>query len=200
MREIASVKIDGAQPGKPKVIIFHGYTGSCENARYQNLPYETIKVNVDHDRLTWQETYEIYDKIVKKAIEDWEGNIILLGHSLGGWWARYFVKQYGLTAVLLNPLVDLKTIDIDIPDRAEYEKHMADIEHKQGGSITYYIEQPDEVINFEPIIEALHKDGKVIIKQGGHHRIEWPENIPQLLIDANNRLCLQGSSSSAKKA
>lgn len=185
MKENVRNGVDESCLEMPQVIIMHGYTSSCENMRYQNLPYETIKVNVDHDKLTWQETYEIYDRLTKDSIANQGSNIILLGHSLGGWWARYFVEKYDLKAVLLNPLVDLKTTVTAIPDRAEYEKHTTGIGKRQGGSITYYIELPDEVINYQKIIDILHKDGKVIIKQGGHHRIRWPENIPQMLIDAH---------------
>lgn len=190
MRKIEGVEIDKGYLKKPRVIIFHGFDSSCENARYQNLPFEIVRVDVDHKKLSWQEVHDIYDNLIMDTIKSWGSNIILLGHSLGGWWARYFVKQYGLKAVLLNPLIDIKTTETKIPDRDEYEKHMADIKERLSGSITYYIELPDEVIKYEAVIDGLHNDGEVIIKQSGHHRIRWPEIIPQLLISADNHICL----------
>lgn len=169
---------------EPKIIIFHGYTSSCANARYQNLPFETIRVDVDHDSYSWQQTHDIYENLIREAMESSDSSLILLGHSLGGWWARYFVKKFDLRAVLLNPLVDVATSEVNMRDRNLYADHQADLEKWHGGRIIYYIELPDDVINFASVMPCLKKDGAVIIREGGHHRIRWPEIIPELLRDA----------------
>ncbi len=169
-----------------KVVIMHGYTSSCENERYMGLPFATCGVNVEHDQHTWQQVCDIYEKLLQEARCGFEGKLILLRHSLGGWWARYFARKYDLAAVLLNPLADIHTaIDVKIPDAAVYAEKQLEMAARQGrGQLTFYIEQPDETIDYSEILPELQKEGRVIIKQGGHHRIQWPENIASMLLDA----------------
>ncbi len=188
MGKLATMVSDKSSFVESKVLIFHGFDSSCENPRYQNLPFETVGVNVDHRKLSWQEVYNIYNDLITEASKG-AGKIILLGHSLGGWWARYFARKNGLRAVLLNPVVEFHTTKTAIPEREEYEKHKADLKNWHGGRITYYIELPDEVIDYSSVLDDLRKDGQVITRDGGHHRIRWPETIPQLLIDMSNTVC-----------
>jgi predicted esterase YcpF (UPF0227 family) len=167
------------------VVIFHGYTSSCQNQRYLHLPLQTAGIDIDHDRTDWQQIHDMYSALLAETFQKADReNVILLGHSLGGWWARYFADKLRLRAVLLNPLVDILATNTKIPDRDRYLCCQPEIGRFAGsGLLTYYIELPDEVIDYEKTIDLLQRDGRVIIKNGGHHRIRWPENIAEILLD-----------------
>lgn len=177
--------LNDADRKKIKVVIMHGYTSSCQNERYLNLPFATAGVDVEHDQHTWQQVCDIYEKLLVDAGRGFDGRLILLGHSLGGWWARYFARKYDLAAVLLNPLADVHTaVGVKIPDAAIYaEKQLEMAAWPVRGQLTFYIEQPDDVIDYSKILPELQKEGRVIVKQGGHHRIRWPENIAHMLVE-----------------
>lgn len=168
----------------------HGYTSSCENERYLGLPFATCGVDVEHDSYTWRQVCDIYEKLLEEARSGFDGRLILLGHSLGGWWARYFARKYDLAAVLLNPLADVRTaVGVKIPDVAAYaEKQLEMAAWPERGQLTFYTEQPDDVIDYSQILVDLEKEGRVIVKQGGHHRIRWPENIAPMLRETAGNL------------
>lgn len=182
-RNMAVSEID---KNRVRVVIMHGYNSSCQNERYLGLPFATFGGNVLHDQHSWRQVCEIYEKLLEEAGSGFDGRLILLGHSLGGWWARYFARKYDLAAVLLNPLADIHAIvDDRIPDAAAYaEKQLEMASWPERGQLTFYIEQPDDVIDYSKMLPELHKEGRVIVKHDGDHRIKWPENIAPMLLEA----------------
>lgn len=165
-----------------KILIFHGYGSSCENPRYKNLQYDSICQDIDYSSSSWEDVYSIFDSIIIKNLFQKE-NLILLGHSLGGWWARYFAKKYNLTAILLNPVLYFPIpISINNKEYENYEKNQIYFDYNSDCELWYYIELGDEVINYSPsLLELIRKEGTVITISGGHHRIQYPEMISYLV-------------------
>ena len=62
-----------------------------------------------------------------------------------------------------------------VPQYSAYEPF------KGQGQLFYYIELGDEVLNFRPYLNEIKNEGYVELIEGGHHRIQYPENIPLML-------------------
>lgn len=160
-----------------KVLVFHGLDSSCGNQRYQHLIFPKIDVDIDHESMTWKEIHDTYKNVIESEMGRGKA-LIFLGHSLGGWWARYFSKKYNMPAILLNPLVDVYMAKVDIPNHSDYRANQLAI-HPGDSSLYYYIEMPDEVINYSNL-DSIESEGAVVLSTG-HHRIKHPENINILL-------------------
>lgn len=165
---------------KPLIIIFHGYESSLDSEKYQNLPFESIGINMNY-HLPFHLIKTLFEELIQKHLDRY---LIFLGHSLGGWWARYFAKKYNRSALLLNPVVDINKVNIDIPNKSLY-KNVYSFEPYPRAEIQYYIELPDDVINYN--FDALEKEGSVEIGEG-NHRIKHKEKISELLIKLEGNL------------
>lgn len=178
-----------------KVIIFHGYGSTILHERYKEIreKYSVTGADLDYD-IGFENVRVILDELVHSVILDPSEkpliNTILLGHSLGGWWARYFAKMYGLDAVLLNPLAHNVMNNSPILLDEGYLKATFPFENHPFCQLSYYIEQPDNVINFGPYIEDMRKEGSVEVVNNGSHRIEYPKNIVRLVDNAFNTIVL----------
>lgn len=165
---------------KPLIIIFHGYESSLDSEKYQNLPFESIGINMNY-HLPFNLIQKLFEELIQKHLDRY---MIFLGHSLGGWWARYFAKKYNRSALLLNPVVDINRVNINIPNKSLY-KNVYSFEPYPRAEIQYYIELPDDVINYN--FDALEKEGSVEIGEG-NHRIKHKEKISELLIKLEGNL------------
>jgi predicted esterase YcpF (UPF0227 family) len=165
---------------KPLIIIFHGYESSLDSEKYQNLPFESIGINMNY-HLPFYLIKTLFEELIQKHLDRY---MIFLGHSLGGWWARYFAKKYNRSALLLNPVVDINRVNIDIPNKSFYQNTYS-LESYPRAEIQYYIELPDEVITYN--FDALEKEGSVEIGEG-NHRIKHKEKISELLLKLEGNL------------
>lgn len=165
---------------KPLIIIFHGYESSLASEKYQNLPFESIGIDMNY-HLPFNLIKKLFEELIEKHLDRY---MIFLGHSLGGWWARYFAKKYNRSALLINPVVDIMKVNIDIPNKSFYQ-HTYSFESFPRAEIQYYIELPDEVINYN--FSMLEKEGSVEIGEG-HHRIKHIEKISELLLKLEGNL------------
>jgi len=171
---------------KPVVVVFHGYESSIEHERYQNIPFEIRGQTIDYSSLSFEEIKTIYNQIIDELIAE-KKDIILLGHSLGGWWARYFAKKRKMEALLLNPVLFVEDIDLSV-DKAYYIRNQYPIEYSASTALTYYLEMGDELLNFEPYINDMKKEGRIVSISGGHHRIKYTQNIYDLLKYISNEV------------
>jgi predicted alpha/beta hydrolase family esterase len=90
-----------------KVIFYHGYGSSKKSSKYVYLEkfckekgYELICDEVDH---TSSETLSVHINRLKRETENSKEEIILVGHSLGGYYALYLARMFFLKCLLINP-------------------------------------------------------------------------------------------------
>ena len=173
---------------KPKVVVFHGYESNLDKDRYKNIQFETVGHNIDHKNMSFEEIESKYTATIDEIIKD-DRDVILLGHSLGGWWARYFAKNRKLIALLLNPVVDITKVQIPLNlNISSYIENQYPVEYTPSVSLTYYIEMGDEVIEFKNVIPKLEEEGRVVEIEGGSHQISYPEKIYELLEYISNKV------------
>lgn len=90
-----------------KVIFYHGDGSSKASSKYIYLEkfckekgYELICDEVDY---TSPNVLDVYINRLKKETEDFGEEIILVGHSLGGYFALYLARKFWLKCLLINP-------------------------------------------------------------------------------------------------
>lgn len=118
-------------------------------------------------------------------------NILLVGSSLGGLYARYFAQQLSCKAVLINPVVYSDTLLQRYQDvqynpytHESYQlrerdfdllKSLADEELKQAQQILVLLQMGDEILEAE-LASRFFSACRCIIQPQGNHRFEHFEH------------------------
>ena len=164
---------------KHRVVFFHGYGSDCETNKFTHIthPFKTCRT-VDYTQMPYQDVYDLYSEIVSDCDKDdfWP---ILVGHSLGGYWAHRLGFDLGVPAIMLNP--QLFPTKSDIRDLDRYEPPG----HPRAPSY-FYIETGDDVIDVKRTIAYAEPLGKLYVHEGGHHKIENLDRINQLIEEVDN--------------
>lgn len=119
---------------------------------------------------------------LEQSIDLLGGRCVLVGSSLGGFYARYLAARHGLPAVLVNPALDAPTLLRQaLGERVSYhdgsrfewtEKHLAALECYRAPSgnppILLLVQLGDELIDHRQTMQAL-PEAEVLADPGGDH-------------------------------
>ena len=133
-----------------------------------NLPYAPAKA-IEY----------LYDLIQTENIK------LLIGSSLGGFYATYFAEKFGLSAILLNPSVmPWKTLASYVGWQKRFcdgeafefkEGYLRELEDlravPQNGNYLVLLQSEDEILDYR-IAKEYYSDHRVIVEYGGNHRFE----------------------------
>ncbi|RKG35019.1 alpha/beta fold hydrolase [Acinetobacter guerrae] len=152
-----------------KILFLHGLDSSRESTKFHAIQ-STNKfcIDVDYRNLNYDTVASFYQNIIQSIRPD-----ILIGHSLGGYWALKLSSQYQLATIVANPSLTPhfrddyppilpEDLDNDIPRLA-------------------YLELGDEVIDMRAVQSQLENYMLIDAIEGGHHRLEQPEKINHLI-------------------
>ena len=144
-----------------------------------------------------KDTAKTLEGLVEQAVADGK-SVYLVGSSLGGFWATYLVEKYQLSAVLINPAVDIENLMpnfIDVDLKNYYSEHhyrlsrddMQQLVHYDRPTIQrpdYYwllVQQGDEVLDYR-LATAKYAGAKQTIEANGNHSFEHFERyIPTIV-------------------
>lgn len=129
---------------------------------------------------------ELAIKTLEELIELYNGDVKLIGSSLGGFYSIYLSKKYNLQAVLINPsihpYITLKKVLGDAPsfyDESSFtwmqthiemlKKYIVD-EINQKNIITL-LQKGDETLDYKEAVKKLPKS-KLVIEEGGSHSFD----------------------------
>ncbi|HHD75695.1 MAG TPA: esterase, partial [Campylobacterales bacterium] len=122
-----------------------------------------------------------------------EEEVILMGSSLGGFFAIYLAEKYGLKAVLINPAVDSSKTLKRVLNLEETAKNYYDNSHFtwnethvtmllnyrvteiKNGRYFLLTQTGDEVLDYQEAVEKL-SGHKMMIEEGGDHAFVNIEN------------------------
>ena len=150
------------------ILFFHGYRSSNKTNKYTAIQGEKVCYTVDYDALTPGMVSEFYDWLIETHQPD-----VLVGHSLGGYWALIKSKQHNIPCVLINPQL--------FPRFETYTPITTGTLESSASPVIAYIETGDEVIEVERTIELLQNRVDLEVSPGGHHRVENVEHINTLV-------------------
>lgn len=153
-----------------KILNIHGYKGSAKNSAYEALTalgHEAASPELDYDMLLPDETLEI---LLREAGEC--GAEMLVGSSLGGFYAAVMSVRLGLPAVLVNPclmpFLHLPRLGYvgEIRPFIKLFGELADIDSKK---ISVIVGGSDEVIDTHDMTRNLLKNSRFEVLPNGRH-------------------------------
>lgn len=123
--------------------------------------------------------------------------LIVMGSSLGGYYANYLAEKYGCKAVALNPAVRaprelaahvgmLTSYDTDEPYdfRPEYIDELKDLQVEAITKPSRYFlmaAKGDELLDWHEMVD-FYKGAEQLVLEGSDHGIsEYPEHLPKVL-------------------
>ena len=143
-----------------KILFLHGLDSSKESTKFHAINAEKkYCINVDYRNLNYK-TVEIKPDL-------------LVGHSLGGYWALKMSQQHRIPAILANPSLNPDFRE----DYAAIDEHDLDHDIPQIA----YLELGDEVLDMYKVLEQLESYMQIEAVEGGHHRLVQPENLNHLI-------------------
>ncbi|PHQ65854.1 MAG: esterase [Sulfurimonas sp.] len=126
---------------------------------------------------------------LEELIESYDGDVKLIGSSLGGFYSIYLANKYNLRTVLINPsiypYVTLKKVLGDAPsfyDDSTFtwtESHIEmlkkyEVKVQNQSNLMLLVQKGDELLDFQEAVDKL-PDSRVVIEDGGSHGFEGIE-------------------------
>lgn len=155
---------------KMKILNIHGYKSSGRNSSYEALKAigkEAVSLTIDYDALSPDEILEMLCREAKKS-----GAEVVIGSSLGGFFAALISVRLGLPAVLINPclmpFLHLPRLGYegDIRPFMQLFGELSEIDEKKVYTI---VGGSDEVIDTHDMTRSLLRNTHFeVVPNGGH--------------------------------
>ncbi|RKG40060.1 YqiA/YcfP family alpha/beta fold hydrolase [Acinetobacter rongchengensis] len=152
-----------------KILFLHGLDSSKESTKFHAIDAEKkYCIEVDYRNLNFKTVEDFYHDTIDKIKPD-----LLIGHSLGGYWALRMSQSHRIPTIIANPSLS--------PDfRADYPAiNEHDLEHDIPQIA--YIELGDEILDMYAATSLLETYMQIDAVEGGHHRLAQPENLNRLI-------------------
>jgi len=142
-----------------KLIYIPGFGGNTNSETFKNISIkyadvETVFINYDN-RNAENAFIQIEDQIENKASK----NCLIIGQSLGGFWAEYFAHKYGFKLILINPSLNpsesLKKYNLTLEELDCYRKFIL-IETVKS-EMAIILSKNDTIVSPKPVKEK-YKD------------------------------------------
>lgn len=154
-----------------KILFFHGLDSSRDSTKFHALDaQQKYCINVDYRNLNFETVSQFYHDIVEKIKPN-----IIVGHSLGGYWALLMSFQHQIPCVIANPSLRPNFRD-DYPPITD-----ADLNHDIQQMA--YLELGDETLDMHATKEFLENYMQIQSIAGGHHRLDHPEKMNDLIVE-----------------
>ena len=137
------------------------------------------------------------DMVIEHIDSSKHDRLIVMGSSLGGYYANYLAEKYGCKAIALNPAVRaprelaahvgmLTSYDTDEPYdfRPEY---IDELKALQVECITnparYFLmaAKGDELLDWQEMVDFYKGAGQLVLEGSDHGISEYPEHLPKVL-------------------
>jgi predicted esterase YcpF (UPF0227 family) len=167
---------------KPNILFFHGYGSMGDTSNTAKLlkaefgEYNVITPSYDYDCAGT--AYTKLDRLVYSLVKvQHNSELILVGTSLGGFWANHFCERYNLKAILVNPCLDPVNLLKKYPnaDCASYSPYYK--AHTLGKHKTIILGKQDEVIPYTTFLDALKPFYSIFIDDDMGHRVTNPTKL-----------------------
>lgn len=136
--------------------------------------------------------------LLEQLIQEFDGEVVLVGSSLGGFYSIYLAEKHGCKAVLVNPLARLhEDMADDFLGRhvnpytgEEFEIDMQDAEYllelevdRISNQENYFLllEQGDEVLDYQVALEKFPLARKVVLPGGTHRFKNFEKYLPAII-------------------
>ena len=162
------------------IIYIHGFASCGKSNKSEALKkyFKTEEFIAPDIPTTPKEAIKFLEKLISK-------DTILIGSSLGGFYATYLAEKHNLKAVLINPSTNpYKNADKFIGtherfcDKKKFKITKKDIKNlkklrikKPKSKYLVLLQSKDEVLDYKLALKKFKKQ-KVVLEYGGNHRFE----------------------------
>lgn len=148
-----------------KILFLHGLDSSRDSMKFHIINSKNkFCLDVDYRALSFQTVLSFYQDLIHALRPD-----LIIGHSLGGYWALKISLLHKIPAIIANPSLT-PTFRDDYP---MIQHH--DLEHDILQLA--YLELDDEIIDMRAVKAQLELYMQVSAVEGGHHRLARPDNL-----------------------
>jgi predicted esterase YcpF (UPF0227 family) len=185
------------------IVYLHGFRSSPRSSKAVLTGEAIKKLSTSEHPIEWYCPQLVaspkasMDMVIQHIDSSNHDRLIVMGSSLGGYYANYLAEKYGCKAVALNPAVRaprelkshvgvLTSYDTDEPYdfRPEYIDELTNL---QVESITnpsrYFLmaAKGDELLDWQEMVN-FYKGAEQLVLEGSDHGIsEYPQHLPQVL-------------------
>lgn len=164
------------------ILFFHGYGSSPETDKFTKIPFTNkfaIKLNYDEGLKVNLEKAREFVKLYSERYDE----IILIGHSMGGYVANEMSAEFGYPAILISPCLLPKLSRPEIVD--------IDTDFKISKvPVIVLIENDDEVFDipkYKEFTATLPDNYSITYFDGGHHRINRITDIHEAIVKISKK-------------
>ena len=187
-----------------QVIYLHGFRSSPQSKKGQQLRqycanYSDIQVHLpDLNCPPEQVIKQISQQIEYLGLE----NVVLIGSSLGGFYATYFVAKYACPTVLINPAmqpwqlfqdlfgaeqIPLKITESWVLDAIQLQQlqSIAEMRLNHADKMLVLLQQGDEILDYhqaQHYYSEVHPSALILTEANGNHAMDdFEEKLPFVL-------------------
>jgi len=170
-------------------VFIHGYQGSPTGRKataFRKLlhPHRVLAPAVPADPAAAMPFLEDYIRDAMTSYGDTD-ECVLIGSSLGGFYAQYLARLFDIKVALLNPVMDpRKTLLAEaLPENtlALLDRYRVDPAGKQVPTLLL-LELGDEVLDARIAADAYADIGRVVTYPGGNHRFDRLDEAAQEIL------------------
>jgi len=185
------------------IIYLHGFNsgGNANKARWLRehvrpiiLFSPTYEAHRAHDAA--RALRKFISRLIRENPQD--RNLMLIGSSLGGFWAQFLAPEFGARLVLINPSV--RPDETLAPHTGRYPNEATggetvltpeDVRALREYCVSpcnprvptlLLVDEADEILDYRQAVAAFRGCGRTIVYPGGSHRFDHlPESLPDIL-------------------
>ena len=187
-----------------QIIYLHGFRSSPMSVKGQQLQqfcaqHDTIQVHLPDLNQTPEQVLTQLSQLIENLPSD---KVVLVGSSLGGFYATYLVAKYACPAVLINPamqpwqlfedLFGIEQIPLKVTeswtldaDQLQQLQSIADTKLNHADKILVLLQQGDEVLDYrqaQRYYSAAQPSSLILIDMDGNHAMDdFEEKLPLIL-------------------
>ncbi len=174
----------------PMIIYIHGFGGSGEGSKAKGFRkyFKTTGDSFIAPSLSY--VPELAINTLEELIESYNGEVSLIGSSLGGFYTIYLSQKYNLKAALLNPSIfPYKTLENYLGDAPTFydessfrwkKNHISMLEKYitidlMQINFMLLVQKGDELLDAQESLDKFN-EATVIAQEGGNHGFDGIEN------------------------
>jgi predicted esterase YcpF (UPF0227 family) len=164
-----------------KILYIHGHNGSPDGEKSAMIRRQFPDAEIiapQHDSQPAL-VFQLLDGLANGMKPDQD---LILGSSLGGFWADFFSLKYQLSAVLINPAVhpSQRLTTLGFTRAAEYAPYENMLGAWPDSPRTVLLAEDDDVIPYHEALNKFAESCTVRVFPSGGHRMNDPESLVQI--------------------